>query len=144
MYLLDTDTCIYLLNRKNPAAEERLRQLGVDEVGLSTITLAELYYGAFHSGKKQANAKRVKIFSSSLTLLPFDGRSAEIFGETKESLVTRGEVIGVMDLLIASVALARKATLVTHNLNEFRRIRDLQTEDWFLPSSPAATPSSAS
>lgn len=131
MYLLDTDTCIYLLNRKNPLVELKLRSLKRDEIGISTITLAELYYGAAHSKKREANEKRVKIFCSSLTLCPFDEPAAQIFGTTKESLISNGEMIGIMDLLIASAALAQKATLVTHNLQEFKRISGLKLEDWF-------------
>ena len=130
MYLLDTDTSIFLLNRKHPSVEQKLRSLGRDDVGLSTITVAELHYGARHSVKKEANETRVRIFASSLQVFPFDEEAAVLFGATKEDLISRGEMIGTMDLLIASVALAKEATLVTHNLREFQRIPALKCEDW--------------
>lgn len=131
MFLLDTDTSIFLLNRKNPAVEQRLRSFGRGDVGISAITMAELYYGAAHSKKRRSNENRVRIFCSSLSFFPFDEAAAEIFGTTKEYLVSGGEMIGTMDLLIASVAMARKAVLVTHNLREFQRIPRLSCEDWF-------------
>lgn len=131
MYLLDTDTCIFLLNRKDLSVELKLKALKRDEVAVSTVTMAELYYGAAHSEKREANKKRVEIFCSSLTLIPFDEQAAEIFGTTKESLISQGAMIGVIDLLIASMALSQKAILVTHNLQEFRRVPGLKVEDWF-------------
>ena len=62
---------------------------------------------------------------------PKDEESARIFGSTKEYLISRDEMIGTMDLLIASAALAQKAILVTHNSREFARIPGLTCEDWF-------------
>jgi tRNA(fMet)-specific endonuclease VapC len=131
MFLLDTDTSIFLLNRKDPAVELKLKGLAREEIAVSTLTMAELLFGAVHSKKREANQKRVEIFCASLTLCPFDAAAAEIFGYTKEYLLARGEIIGIMDLLIASVALARKAVLVSHNQQEFRRIPNLKLEDWF-------------
>lgn len=131
MYLLDTDTSIFLLNRKDPAAEQRLRHLNPREVSISTITMAELHYGAAHSKRREANKKWVKIFYSAMEVLPFDEKSALLFGTTKEHLMSRGEMIGTMDLLIASVVLATQAILVTHNTREFSRIPNLKCEGWF-------------
>ncbi len=131
VYLLDTDTCIFLLNRKNLLAEKRLRELSGEGVALSAITMAELYFGAMHSEKKKINEERVRIFCSSFTIRPFDAESAQIFGATKELLVKQGAMIGVMDLLIASIALSKNAILVTHNTKELQRIPGLRTEDWF-------------
>ncbi len=131
MYLLDTDSCIFLLNQKNAAVEERLKNLGRDEVGISAITMAELYYGAAHSKKRGPNEARLKIFCSSLSFFPFDKSAAELFGDLKERLISRGEMIGMMDLLIGCVALSQNAVLVTHNSREFKRIPKLKVEDWF-------------
>lgn len=131
MYLLDTDTCIFLLNRKVPSVEQKIHALHRNEIGISSITAAELYYGAAHSGSRKANEERVAVFCSSIALCPFDLKSAEIFGDTKEFLLSRGEMIGILDLLIASSAMAREAVLVTHNRGEFQRIPKLKLEDWF-------------
>lgn len=130
MYLLDTDTSIYLLNQKGLVAEQKLRSLKRDEVGISTITAAELFYGAAHSAKKEDNIKRVKLFCASLSLISYDFEAAFVFGSIKEYLVNQGQMIGNMDLLIASVALNRKAILVSHNIKEFQRLPDLKYEDW--------------
>ena len=111
--------------------EQKLRGLNREDIALSSITMAELHYGAAHSKNRESNIKKVRIFCSSLTLCPFEEHAAEIFGEIKEILASERKMIGVMDLLIASIALAKKATLVTHNTREFSRIPTLKIEDWF-------------
>ena len=131
MYVLDTDSCIYLLNQKVPSVEARLREIQRGDIGISALTAAELHYGAAHSKNREENRKKADIFCSSLTLFPFDLKSAQIFGDTKEYLMSRGEMIGILDLLIASCALSLEAILVTHNSQEFRRIPELKLEDWF-------------
>ena len=131
MYLLDTDTSIFLLNERKPIVEQKLRQLRREDVGISTVTMAELYYGAAHSKQKEANKKRISVFCRDLQLFPFDAIAAEIFGTTKDYLGSRGEMIGTMDLLIASVSLTHQATLVTHNIGDFQKIPGLKYEDWF-------------
>lgn len=130
-FLLDTDTSIFLLNQSDRDVERRLHSLGRDEVGIATITLAELYYGAAHSKRREANEKRVQIFGQSLTLCPFDEVAARCYGSTRELLLSQGKLIGVMDLLIAAIAVTRQAILVTHNVREFRRVPSLHLEDWF-------------
>jgi tRNA(fMet)-specific endonuclease VapC len=72
----------------------------------------------------------VRAFSASLESLPFDDLAAETYGRLRTALEKQGRLIGPNDLLIASIALAHGATLITHNTEEFKRVPDLTLEDW--------------
>ena len=75
-----------------------------------------------HSQRPVQNARRLESLLSPLTVLPFDDRAAFHFAELKHALASRGTLIGPMDLLIAAIALAHDATLVTNNIGEFGRV----------------------
>lgn len=130
LYLLDTDISIYLLNGKLPEVEERLANLPAEQVGTTTVTAAELRFGALNSGRPQKNLARVETFLAPLTQVPFDERAAIQFGNVKQHLVSRGQLIGMMDLLIAACALTAGAVLVTNNVREFSRVPSLTVENW--------------
>ena len=131
MILLDTDTCIFLLNGKiAPETVDRMRRLRSSDIGTATVTAAELRYGALHSARAKANLDRVEVFLASLVQVPFEGVAASHFARVKDHLIRRGRPIGVMDLLIAATALAAQATLVTGNTREFSRVPGLALERW--------------
>ncbi len=128
-YLLDTNFCIDLLNRRDTLAARRLATVSPREIRLCSVVTAELFHGAYKS-KRGENINLVKAFTSSFQSLPFDDRSAEIYGRLRTELEQQGNVIGPNDLLIASIALANNLTLITHNTVEFSRIANLTIEDW--------------
>lgn len=130
MYLLDTNTCIYLLNGKHQNVEEKFKSLTPTDIALCSIVKAELLYGARHSKNIATNLERLNLFFKPLPSLPFDDRSAEEYGQIREDLTTKGNIIGPNDLLIASIARAHDSTLVTHNTHEFNRITGLRLADW--------------
>ena len=130
LYLLDTDVSIYLLNGKLPEVEEHLASLPAEQVGTTTVTAAELRFGALNSGRPQKNLARVETFLAPLTQVPFDESAAIQFGNLKQHLVSKGQLIGTMDLLIAACALAAGAVLVTNNVREFSRVPSLTVENW--------------
>ncbi len=130
LYLLDTNICIYLLNGRLPEVASRLADVPIQRLAISTISLAELNYGAHHSARPEPNLARVETFTTPLKKIPFDERAAGHFGEIKQALVAKGQLIGLMDLLIASCALAVDAAVVTNNMGEFVRIPGLKAENW--------------
>jgi tRNA(fMet)-specific endonuclease VapC len=69
-------------------------------------------------------------FSEPFSSLPFDDDAAEVYGRIRTQLEKSGKPIGPNDLLIAAIAIAHDATLVTHNTGEFSRVEDLRYEDW--------------
>ena len=130
MYLLDTDICVYLLNERSPALTGRFRRIAPTELATSIINVAELRYGMAHSQRPVENTRRLEELVSPFTVLPFDNLAAFRFAELKHALASRGALIGPMDLLIAAIALANDATLVTNNTREFARVPGLRTENW--------------
>jgi tRNA(fMet)-specific endonuclease VapC len=132
MYLLDTNACIRVLNGSSAVLLDRLRAHAPSEIRLSSVTRAELLYGARRSTKVAENLRLLAAFFAPLVSLPFDDSCAEHYGALRASLAAEGRPIGPNDLLIAATALAHDLTLVTHNLREFSRVTGLKLEDWEL------------
>ena len=129
-YLLDTNVCVDLLRGRAPALFQRLRGHAMDNVAISTITLAELQYGAAKSARPTHHAELLARFCAPLAILPFDPAAAERYGMVRAALEREGTPIGPLDTLIASHALALGLTLVTSNEREFRRVAGLRVENW--------------
>ena len=128
--LLDTDTCIHLLRESSLGAAERLKRVPAGEIGTTSITAAELRYGALKSARSRENMAAVEVFLSPLRRVDFNDDAATRFARLKHDLTRSGQVIGIMDMLIASIALAAQATLITGNTREFSRVPGLRVEDW--------------
>ncbi|MCE5268771.1 MAG: type II toxin-antitoxin system VapC family toxin [Planctomycetaceae bacterium] len=130
-WLLDTNACVdYLRAGRGSRIAERLAQSNVDEVTLCSVVKAELLFGAMRSRDAANNVAKVTMFVSRFSSFPFDDSAAEAYGRIRADLTDRGATIGPNDLLIASIAVARGLILVTHNVNEFSRVSNLQIEDW--------------
>ncbi len=127
--LLDTNICIELMNERDSRAARKLASVSPREVRLCAVVKAELYHGAYKSGRDQ-NIALVRTFTTSFESLPFDDPAAEIYGQLRNALEKQGKLIGPYDLLIAAIALAHDVTLVTHNIGEFQRVPNLVLEDW--------------
>jgi tRNA(fMet)-specific endonuclease VapC len=130
LLVLDTDVCIYLLNGRAPTLGARLRQLRLGQLATSTITVAELRFGALNSARARANLERVETFLGPLVRLPFDEPAAAAFAQIKHLLRREGTPIGSLDTMIAAVTRAAGGTLVTNNRREFARVPGLLLADW--------------
>jgi tRNA(fMet)-specific endonuclease VapC len=130
MYLLDTNICIYVINKSRSKAVEKINSLQPFDLKISAVSVAELEYGAAKSLRREQNRAALLNFVSAFHILPFDERDAEYYGLIRADLESRGALIGAYDLQIAAQALARGLTLVTNNLKEFRRIKNLKLENW--------------
>ena len=126
IYLLDTDTCIELIKEK-PCVVERVRKAGASRCRISDITLAELYFGAFKSGR-QKHLNDVMVISRLFESLPV--RHLRKYGELRYMLEQKGQKIGDMDIFIAATALEEDLILVTGNTDHFGRIPNLKIENW--------------
>ncbi len=129
-FLLDTDTCIYLIKRKPPQVISRLRKLPLSTVGISSITLSELEYGVMKSGRTEQNKLALIQFAAPLEILPYDDLAAQKYGVIRSFLEKQGTPIGSLDTLIAAHALALDCTIVTNNQREFARVPGLKTANW--------------
>jgi tRNA(fMet)-specific endonuclease VapC len=128
--VLDTNVCIYVLKGRAPRAAARILETPLDRLAVTAITAAELRYGAERSARRDENLALVEAFLSPFNVVPFDDRAAQAFAPLKAALLAQGKPIGPMDLLIASIALAAEATVVTANEREFRRVAGLRVENW--------------
>ena len=128
--LLDTDICIYAINRRNPKPLERLRAYSIGEVGISSITYAELRFGIENSVRVAANLERLERFLLPLEIVAFDAEAGRYYGTVRAQLQRVGLPIGSNDLFIASHALSLGATVATNNVREFARVKGLQVERW--------------
>ena len=128
-YLLDTNTCIYALKLRGSVVD-RMRELSPADLGVAIVTVAELWFGARKSARAAATRREIDAFLAPLGVLPFDRSAAEAYAGIRWALERAGLPIGERDLLIASIASARKLTVVTHNRSEFGRVPDLETTDW--------------
>lgn len=130
MYLLDTNILIYFFKNQGNVSQH-LANAAPETIFVSTITLFELYTGIAKSSLPEKRTLQLHKFLEKITILGFDEKSAVIAADIRATLEKQGTPIGVLDMLIASVALANQLTVVTHNTKEFSRIRKLQLIDWY-------------
>jgi tRNA(fMet)-specific endonuclease VapC len=130
MFMLDTNICIYIKRNNPPQVLAKLQSLPAEQVCMSSITYAELFYGAIKSQQPAKNIEIIFALKSVIPILPFDESAAEQYGQIRTHLENRGLIIGSNDLLIAAHALSRSHILVSNNLREFDRVDGLITENW--------------
>ena len=126
-FLLDTNAVIALF-KQHPELVHRITREATADVAISAITLHELSFGAYRSPRPQHHLARLDTLQ--FEVLDLDPEDSRISGQVRASLAAAGTPIGILDILIASQALSRDLTLVTHNLRDFQRIPGLKLEDW--------------
>ncbi|NUQ05087.1 MAG: type II toxin-antitoxin system VapC family toxin [Anaerolineae bacterium] len=129
-YLLDTNVCIRYLNGRVPKIRERLLALDEDEIAVSIISKAEMFYGSAKSQTPQRSREKQEAFLAGVRVLPFDDAAVDQYALLRVALERQGKPISHPDMQIAAIALANQLVLVTHNTGEFSRIKGLALEDW--------------
>ena len=129
-YLLDTNICIYIINKKPSSVIKRIQTKQPEQIAISTITQAELEYGIARSRNADQNRIALLEFLFPFLLIDFDQMAAVQYGLIRASLEARGKPIGSMDILLAAQARSRDLILVTNNQKEFHRIEGLKVENW--------------
>jgi tRNA(fMet)-specific endonuclease VapC len=129
-YMLDTDTCISLIKARPDNISRRLSRLLVEDVGISSIVAAELWYGVALSERKKLNEAALRDFLEFVNVLDWPSGACPVYGRIRAHLKKKGTPVGAMDLLIASHAAFLNAVLVTNNIREFDRVPELKTENW--------------
>jgi len=128
--MLDTDTCISLIKARPDKISRRLSRLPVEDVGVSSVVAAELWYGVALSEKKKLNEAALRDFLDFVNVLDWPSGACPVYGRIRAHLKKKGTPIGAMDLLIASHAVFLSAALVTNNTREFDRVPELKVENW--------------
>ena len=129
-YLLDTDTCIYIKNHRPPAVLKRFSVLRPGETGMSVITFGELYTGAMKSQHADIALQKLQRLSEIIPVQAMYEKSGSHYGTVRGALEKAGTPIGNNDLWIAAHALELGITLITNNIDEFKRVPGLVLENW--------------
>jgi tRNA(fMet)-specific endonuclease VapC len=127
--LLDTDTCIAILNR-DERVRPHLERHAPSQLRMSALTLAELRFGIAKSAHSKRASANLRMLLSKIAVLPFDDAATKRYGILRAHLERRGSPMGPLDTLIAAHSLALSRILVSHNTREFRRVPGLKVEDW--------------
>ncbi|MGE3470153.1 MAG: type II toxin-antitoxin system VapC family toxin [Vicinamibacterales bacterium] len=132
-FMLDTDTCSYIMKRSHPLVLKRLQSVPVDDVCISVVTKAELLYGVELSPRRAHDSAALAAFLPYVDAVALDEDVALHYADIRADLRRRGAMIGANDLFIAAHARALGLTLVTNNVAEFGRVRDLRIDNWTVP-----------
>ena len=132
-YMLDTDTCSYIMKRSNQTVVKRLRAISVADVCISVITKSELLYGVEVSPRQVQDATALQAFLPHVEVLEFPDAAATHYAQIRADLKKSGQIIGANDLFIAAHARSLGLRLVTNNTGEFGRVKGLTLENWILP-----------
>jgi tRNA(fMet)-specific endonuclease VapC len=129
-FMLDTDTCIYIIKKQPEHVLRRYQTEYDDECCISTITLSELEFGVEKSLHKERNRLALDVFMVPLEVMPYDAYAAQQYGIVRSYLTSRGQPIGPLDLLIAAHARSLGVSLITNNIREFRKVPGLKVATW--------------
>jgi tRNA(fMet)-specific endonuclease VapC len=129
-YLLDTNIVAYIINNRPVEVFNKFQEISLTEVSVSSIVVAELWFGVAKSQQEDRNKKALQAFLEPLNISNFDRSAAEYYGVLRSDLERKGAIIGSNDLLIAAHALSLGLTLVTNNTKEFQRVEGLNIENW--------------
>ena len=129
-YLVDTNICIYLIKKRPPSVIAKFNEHSVGDIGVSSLTVAELAYGVQKSQRRTQNREALLQFLSPLVISEFDANAAFSYGKIRAELESQGTPIGSLDTLIAGHAVSLEVTLVTNNEREFSSVPDLVIENW--------------
>ena len=128
--LLDTNICIYLIKQKPPEILQKFNTYQIGDLGISSITVAELEFGVQKSQFPQKNQQALEQFLIPLNIINFNRAAAIIYGDIRATLEKQGTPIGSLDTLIAAHALSLEITLITNNVKEFKRVPNLKLDNW--------------
>ena len=129
-YLIDTNICIYIMNKRPAKVINTFKQFEPGVIAVSAITVSKLQYGIAKSKHKEKNQIRLEEFLIPFEILAYDEKAAGAYGDIRFQLEKNGQPIGPLDLLIAAQAISLKLILVTNNDKEFGRIENLEVENW--------------
>ena len=131
IHLLDSNVWIALIRRSSVEVAAKFQSVAVtSDIRICSVVLAELWYGCARSAKPQSNRRSLEALIAPFPSLPFDDAAADRFASIRRELEINGQTIGPFDLQIAAIALTHGCCLVTHNVNEFRRVHGLLIADW--------------
>ena len=132
LFMLDTDTCIFLMRGESPALAARVQSVPLQQQVMSVVTFAELTYGvqASAAAKRKQNQSVLDSLVLHLSVLDWPQDAAKHYAEIRTDLKKRGAQLGAADLMIAAHARTMGAIVVTNNVKDFARVKGLEVENW--------------
>jgi tRNA(fMet)-specific endonuclease VapC len=130
MYMLDTDTCSYIIKKRPAAVEDKFKRIDPLDICISVITEAELLYGLAKAPDRKKFAHLVHAFISKAVVMDWTSKEAEVYANLRAKLEAKGKGIGNMDTLIAAHALSLQATVVTNNTKHYAAVPQLKVTNW--------------
>lgn len=129
-YLLDT--CVISdFFKKIPAVVHQLKKRSPGQIHVSTVTIMEIEYGLrLHEEREKKIRPQWESLLQQIRVVPFSSPCACAAATLRSKLKSIGLPIGPYDILIAGTSLAHDFILVTSNFNEFKRINEIEIEDW--------------
>lgn len=129
-FMLDTDTCSYIMKRSHDGLLKRLSRTQVRDVCISVITKSELLFGVEISPRRKQDEAALDAFLRYVEVLGFSDKAANHYAKIRAYLKTRGTMMGANDLFTAAHARSLGLTLVTNHTSEFGRVPHLAVENW--------------
>ena len=132
LFMLDTDTCIFLMRGESPALAAKVQSVPLQQQVMSAVTFAELTYGvqASAAAKRKQNQSVLDSLVLHLAVLDWPQDAAKHYAEIRADLKKRGAQLGAADLMIAAHGRAMGAIVVTNNVKDFERVKGLAVENW--------------
>jgi len=128
--MLDTNICIYIIKNKPVSVIQKFQEYSVGDISLSSITVSELYYGAYKSQYVEKNLLALEHFLQPFNIVEYDLKAAIVYGQIRATLQMQGNVIGGLDMQIAAHAKSLDMRLITNNTKEFMRVESLEIDNW--------------
>ena len=129
-YYLDSNICIYFLKGIHPELKQRILSENPNNIKIPSIIKAELLHGAEKSQRREENLKIITNFLFPFEIIGFNDAESIEYSKIRSDLEKRGEVIGPNDIIVAATVKANNGILVTNNMKEFERVKNLRLEDW--------------
>jgi len=128
--MLDTNICIYIIKNKPQTVMKKFQKYNVGDISLSSITVSELYYGAYKSEYIEKNLLALEHFLQPFDILEYDLKASIEYGQIRATLEKQGNIIGGLDMQIAAHARSLDMILITNNTKEFARVDNLVIDNW--------------
>lgn len=133
MYFIDSNTCIYFMNGNFfSSVKDKFLSISPKEIKITAIVKAELLLGAFKSNTKEQTVKKIEKFLKPFEIVDFMDEMTYEYAAIRKESEQSGSPISANDLFIAATTLHNNAILVTHNTDEFARVKNLKIGDWVI------------
>ena len=131
-YYLDTNIIIYAMKNEYPNIKNHFLKVPSSSIVIPNIVLAEIEYGARKSKNYKKTIDVYNQFTNTYEMAEFSIKAVKEYGNIRKDLEKQGKIIGPNDLIIAAIVKSEDGILVTHNTNEFSRVKGLNIEDWTI------------